>query len=187
MRLFYQKGYTPTTIREISQESRLTPGAIYNHFRSKDDILYSIIRWSHDELDRDVDEALDLCPTAPTERLRAAVRAFVFRHTRFPEAARVTNREYGALASARRLEIVERRRQIRSLFQRLITDAMNLDGPEPRGDGGRDVTDQITAMAVINMMIMVAEWYREGGALNAEAVAEHHADLVVRLVMNRVA
>jgi len=182
MHLFYEKGFHETSVRDIAHACGLTPGALYNHFRSKDDILYSIMRWSHDELDRDLAEALDASESTPSARLRAAVRAFVLRHTKYREAARVANREYAALTQDRREEIIIRRRRIRTLFQRLIGDVTGATRTRTAPDGLIGMSeDEITAMAVINLMIMVAEWYREGGSLSSEAVADHHATLVLRL------
>lgn len=41
-RLFIEKGYDRTSLQEIIQETGLSKGAIYHHFASKEDILYSV-------------------------------------------------------------------------------------------------------------------------------------------------
>ena len=41
-RLFIEKGYDRTSLQEIIQETSLSKGAIYHHFASKEDILYSV-------------------------------------------------------------------------------------------------------------------------------------------------
>lgn len=41
--LFKQKGFNSTSILEIAEASGLTKGSIYNHFKSKDDILKKVI------------------------------------------------------------------------------------------------------------------------------------------------
>lgn len=41
-RLFLEKGYEQTTIQDIINELGMSKGAIYHHFKSKDDILYAI-------------------------------------------------------------------------------------------------------------------------------------------------
>ncbi len=48
-RLFAQRGFSSTGMRAIAKAARVSIGAIYHHFRSKEDILERIIR---DELDR---------------------------------------------------------------------------------------------------------------------------------------
>ncbi len=42
-RLFIERGYDKTTIQNIIDELRLSKGAIYHHFKSKDEILDAII------------------------------------------------------------------------------------------------------------------------------------------------
>lgn len=44
MRLFLEKGYHGTSIDEITQAAELTKGALYWHFRSKDDLLKRILQ-----------------------------------------------------------------------------------------------------------------------------------------------
>ena len=43
LRLFAQKGYEATSIFDIAQELQITKGAIYKHFKNKQDILDAII------------------------------------------------------------------------------------------------------------------------------------------------
>ncbi len=41
--LFHRKGYRETTTEEIARRARLTKGALYHHFRNKEDVLYELI------------------------------------------------------------------------------------------------------------------------------------------------
>ena len=41
-RLFIEKGYDRASLQEIIQETGLSKGAIYHHFASKEEILYSV-------------------------------------------------------------------------------------------------------------------------------------------------
>jgi len=43
-RLFFKKGYHPTTIREIAQASGMSMGQLYHYISSKDDVLYLVHR-----------------------------------------------------------------------------------------------------------------------------------------------
>lgn len=42
-RLFVRKGYRGTTTEEIARAARLTKGALYYHFKSKEDILFALV------------------------------------------------------------------------------------------------------------------------------------------------
>ncbi len=41
--LFYKNGYRETTTEAIARRARLTKGAIYYHFKNKEDLLYELI------------------------------------------------------------------------------------------------------------------------------------------------
>lgn len=46
-RLFIEKGYNATSLRDISHLAGVTVGAVYNHFTTKEDIWVSVIREKH--------------------------------------------------------------------------------------------------------------------------------------------
>ena len=45
--LFYRKGYVRTGVDEIAAEARVTKRTLYNHFRSKDDLLGAALAFHH--------------------------------------------------------------------------------------------------------------------------------------------
>lgn len=50
--LFYQKGYGKTSLNDISNSLKMTKGAIYWHFKNKEDLFYSLIEWIWQEVER---------------------------------------------------------------------------------------------------------------------------------------
>ena len=68
--LFVQKGYHGTSVATIAHATGLTAGALYRHFKSKEDLLRALIRkFEVDYLDRLV-EALDAQREDSLETLR---------------------------------------------------------------------------------------------------------------------
>ena len=45
-----RKGYRGTTTAEIAQEAGLTKGALYHHFRAKEEILFELVQHKHQQL-----------------------------------------------------------------------------------------------------------------------------------------
>ena len=45
-----RKGYRGTTTAEIAQEAGLTKGALYHHFRAKEEILFELVQFKHRQL-----------------------------------------------------------------------------------------------------------------------------------------
>ena len=50
--LFCEKGYSKTTLNDISNSLNLSKGAIYWHFKNKEELFYSLIEWFVSEMER---------------------------------------------------------------------------------------------------------------------------------------
>lgn len=78
-RLFVQKGYHGTSVATIAHATGLTAGALYRHFKSKEDLLLALIRkFDVDYLDR-LAEELD----AKRDDSLGALRRFLLFAVRF--------------------------------------------------------------------------------------------------------
>lgn len=59
IKLFAQKGFTSTSIQEIANESGMSKGAFYLHFKSKDALMLAILNYYFDTLQQHVSEIND--------------------------------------------------------------------------------------------------------------------------------
>src|SRR5579875_510849 len=76
VRCFAANGYHATTTRDISTGAGLSPAAMYVHFRSKEQVLYEIIRTGHERALAEIsDPSLDDSATA-AEALRLLVARY---------------------------------------------------------------------------------------------------------------
>ena len=62
-RLFSKKGYRGTTTEEIARAAGLTKGALYHHFKSKEDLLFELVNTHMNEYRGQVLERLGDSPT----------------------------------------------------------------------------------------------------------------------------
>lgn len=108
--LFYRQGAIATSVRQITEACGLTPGALYNHFESKDELLYAVVRDIHLRLEGALTAAVAAVAGDPVAELSAIVRVYVARHSDHRETARVANREFPLLTGARYDEVVAIRR-----------------------------------------------------------------------------
>src|SRR3954466_12613839 len=109
--LFNDRGYTGTTVRELAEACDLTAGAIYNHYASKEALLFAIVDRVHDEADAILSETLRTARRAPAAQLEALAAAFTAFHIARPRETRVANRDYIYLPGGERDSIVRRRRR----------------------------------------------------------------------------
>ncbi|GHE75630.1 TetR family transcriptional regulator [Amycolatopsis deserti] len=177
-RLFYNKGFHATSVRDITEACGLTPGALYNHFGSKEELLYSIIMDGHAALDRLLDAVRTDAP-AP-ERLHGLIEAFVLHHTRYRKEA-VVGDEWRALGEEHRDEVRRLRLGIRARVQDVIRDGAATGAFElpkvPNGDPVR-----MAATAALDMSFRVAGWFSPDGPVSDTAFASFYADLVLRSI-----
>jgi AcrR family transcriptional regulator len=92
--LFNEFGYTGTSVRQIADASDLTPGAIYNHYASKEALLFAIVDRVHDEADAVLSDTLRAGDGDPVSQLEALAAAFTAFHIARPSETRVANRDY---------------------------------------------------------------------------------------------
>ncbi len=74
--LFADKGYFRTTMADISKTAEFALGTIYQFFKNKEDVYFSILSEKSDELIARLDRA-DLQSLSPEDALERAVRIFL--------------------------------------------------------------------------------------------------------------
>ena len=56
--LFFARGAANTSVRDLTKACGLSPGALYNHFPSKDELLFTIVRHGHERMRRRIAASL---------------------------------------------------------------------------------------------------------------------------------
>lgn len=178
--LFNERGYTGTTVRELADACGLTPGAIYNHYASKEALLFAIVDRVHDDADAVLSATLRGSGDDPAAQLEALAAAFTAFHIARPRETRVANRDYIYLPAGERESIVRRRRRVRALFADVLREGERR-GAFSFGELGSDDAVQAASMAILNMVVLVGEWFGPGGARSAEDTAALHGRLALRI------
>jgi AcrR family transcriptional regulator len=178
---FAERGYPVVTVRDIMKACGLTQGALYNHFKSKDELLHDIIASTQAELERVCQQAVAGAGSDPRAKLTAFVRAYVVRHCRLRVEALVANREISWLDSDRVRDIRRSRRAIRDIVVGILAEGLEagLFDP-PQVDGRRDL--KALAMALLDQWTNVSMWYGPGGRLGEEQMGRLYADMALRAV-----
>ena len=178
--LFNDRGYTGTTVRELAEAAGLTPGAIYNHYASKDALLFAIVDRVHDLADATLSQTLRGAGSDPPAQLEALAAAFTAFHIARPRETRVANRDYIYLPAAQRDSVVRRRRRVRALFADVLREGER-GGDFSFGELGSEDAIQAASMAILNMVVLVAEWFDPAGPRSAHDTAALHGRLALRI------
>jgi AcrR family transcriptional regulator len=83
-KVFFQKGFLGSTMRDIALEAALSPGLIYHYYEGKDALYGVICEEGFHALLSSLHKA-EMSPGNPMERLTAVARAYVGFYEEYPE------------------------------------------------------------------------------------------------------
>jgi AcrR family transcriptional regulator len=174
VRLFAQKGFEATGIRDIADQAGVKTSALYHYMDSKEDLLVDIMDSILAKLITAAEESI-VGAISSAEVLVALVRAHVGLHAYERLSALVGDGELRALSDEKRSHVVK----FRDEYEELWTHALNEGVKE-----GIFVIDnvKITRLALLEMCNGVARWYSETGTLAVGDVADSFAELALSLV-----
>jgi AcrR family transcriptional regulator len=178
LKCFYRYGYAGTSVRQIASEADVTVAALYHHFTSKQEILYTIMSAAMESALDAVQKAHTKAGSDPADRLVSLVDAMVRYHTRFQAEAFVGNSELRSLEKQNRASVVALRDEFEGLFDSCIRDGIT--------QGVFEVEEEmLSARAIIAMCIAVSTWYSRGGGLSPTEISSLYSDYALNLVRYR--
>jgi len=178
--LFYAQGVQGTTVRQITAACGLTAGALYNHFTSKDHLLYVVIRDIHLAVDSEMASTVASAGPGPAVQLAATVRLLVAHTAGYKRRSRVANREFTLLTGPRRQEV----RAIRRRMRDRLTGILMAGAEQGTFDlaGGNDRAAATLASATIsNMCVHISEWTLEHYPLGTPDLQDRYAAMALRI------
>jgi AcrR family transcriptional regulator len=95
--LFAERGYHAVSVRDIAGSLGLQPMALYTHAKSKQDLLFEIVKIGFETHRAILGVALLEAGTDPVEQIRGLCAAHVRAHLTYAALSRVTTRETGQL------------------------------------------------------------------------------------------
>lgn len=75
LKLFVHEGVDAATTREIAEKAGVSEGALYRHYKGKDELALSLFMETHNRLGQMMQEALS-GPGSLEDKIRAAVKAY---------------------------------------------------------------------------------------------------------------
>ncbi|MBB2892469.1 TetR/AcrR family transcriptional regulator [Flexivirga oryzae] len=178
---FARNGFHGTSTRMIASLAGISPGAVYVHHQSKEELLFQLSLEGHQEaLDVVVAAAAAATPEqAPGDRLAVVMADFAAWHARRHTIARVVQYELAALTAEHHAVIAKVRRRTRDVVRGIVDDGIRT------GEFEVDKPDLAT-VALLSLGIDVARWYRPG-AWTPEEIGRYYADLALHVVRHRPA
>jgi AcrR family transcriptional regulator len=169
--LFFRKGYFATSISEIAKGSGIQKASIYYHYKSKEELLFSILKATMDDLTHDLKENLSGIEDIEY-RLRAAVHGHVRFHLERQKENFIANSELRGLTPDHYRVIVEKRDEYEEIFQGLIRQGK-------QQSVFADVDVKILSYAILTLCTAGASWFNPGGRLTVDEIADIYENFIV--------
>jgi AcrR family transcriptional regulator len=172
-RLFAERGFRNTTVRDIADAAGILSGSLYHHFDSKESIVHELLDTFQRQLFDRYDEivASDL---SPRQKLEAVVRASFDAIDRNHSEVAIFQNDAAYLAGFERFGyLLERNSRFRTLWTGLLREAVDA------GELRQDLDVELVYRFLRDTVWVAVTWYRPGGALSADEVADQYLSILL--------
>jgi AcrR family transcriptional regulator len=164
LRLFAERGFDGTSVQEIVAAARVTKGALYHYFDSKDDLLYEI---HHSLIGRqlaDLDRVL-AAARPPREAVREIIAGLIHSTAEHIDEAKVFAREMHRLDQEHMHAVRAARRRYHVRFRELVEQA------QKDGLFATDASADTVTVVALGMVNQLPHWYRPDGPKGPDELA----------------
>ena len=158
-RMFADKGYHGTSMRDLGKELGLLGSSLYSHIDSKEDLLVEVVDEGARLFLDSAHQAMALDGTAG-ERLRALIAGHVDVVLDHQDVVRTYLNEARMLEEEHRSRVVASRDAYEMMFRSVIGEGVN------SGEFRADVDPKIAAIFILSILNALERWYRPDGDLD---------------------
>lgn len=177
-KIFAEKGFENTSMKDISDACGVSKSLLYHHFGSKDNFYSMIASSSSQQLSAYIESRMPQDGTAAEK-----VRAFMLAMAMFFEEHRwawivASSGFWNDPDPERRKARVQRRRALEQRLRQLIEEGMR------SGEFG-EVDPAMAGRLILSSINWLQRWYQPGGAQDAAGIVQRYCDMILLGVVAR--
>ena len=172
LRLFKEKGYHATSMRDIANAVGINKGSLYGYIRAKEDLLIPVFERAMGVLLEEIEEITADASLSPTERLKRAIHAHVTAVADNLDVLTVYLSEWRQLATESLATNRRQRERYAALFHNILCDGVASGEFRPMDTG-------IVMLGMIGMCNYLFRWYRPEGRLSPDQIADELIDMLM--------
>lgn len=174
LRLFAQKGFQATSIRDLALETGLNSATLYYYMGTKEDLLIQIMS---DAIELLLNAAKNIVGEVEEieEQLASLVYLHVWVHATHPLSTRIAHNEIRSLDGEMRSNILKLRDQYEAIWRGVVKRG-NLSGKFKLED------PKLATIAIMEMCSSIQHWYRTDGEHSLTDICCMHIDWVLIMV-----
>ncbi len=169
--IILQKGYDATSVADIARALHITKAGLYHYIHGKTQLLFDIMQYGLDELEREVSTPAKAITDAE-ERLRFMIDMHARIVTRGHGAVTILVDETRALTPSQNRAVTKRKRAYLDLLRATLR--------ELKSEGKlRDVDITVAAFGILGTINWLSRWYQPEGALDEKQIAAEIVDIAL--------
>ena len=172
IKLFSSSGYHGTSVGDIAKAAKITKGAFYHHFQTKEELLI-LIHQQYTDYQIDAVRAVIANNESPEQQLRELIRCIVEAVRRYRPNVRIFFQERRYLTRKYLAQADEQRDVLEDAFQTVIENGI------ASGDFRQDLDARVVCLGIIGMCAWTYQWFSDKGRLSADEVADNFAVLLL--------
>jgi AcrR family transcriptional regulator len=167
--LFHERGFENGTMRDIAKMLAFTQAALYYHFKSKDEIFFSILDRFTDMVLKIIKSELDI-PGDPVAVLRSTIRRHVIISRDYSKEVKLLTEDRKLLSEEYAHQVRRKERKIFDLYRRHFErlHAANLLPP---------ISPTTMTFALLAAANSVHRWYNRNGEMSIDDIAAQLGEL----------
>lgn len=163
-RLFREKGYERTTVRDLAAAVGIQSGSLFHHFRTKEEILKAVMVETIRLNTALMQAAMDAADT-PRAKLRALIRAELESiNGQTGEAMAVLVFEWRSLSTEAQAEVLE----LRDIYETLWLDVLET----VKKEGSLAADPFVVRRMLTGALSWTVTWYRPGGEMSLDGLTD---------------
>jgi AcrR family transcriptional regulator len=175
--VFLELGYDATSMNVLAERADVTKMGLYYHFESKQDILFSIMSYAMDVLERE-SQAASKAARSSEERLEKLVYALANLTTEQEDGAftiLVIDETNGLEGEERKIITARKRAYVETI--RAALEALAKEGKL------RELDTTVAAFTVVGMVLWLSKWYEKDGRVSPANVARQVTQMALAAVL----
>lgn len=163
--LFYKHGYTAASTRVLVKSAKMTSSAIYNHFKNKDEILFTIIQRTADRVIFSLQQIIEEYPD-PEKCLEQMITSMMMslKDKEMRKEIAILNDELYQLPKELREKCYQRHREIFEIYRNVIHKIQKKKSPN-------QINDTVATFATLGATLWINNWYKDGGTFSLDEIA----------------
>lgn len=174
-KLFAQKGYHATSMREVGKAVGMTQSSLYNYFKSKEEILFRLMNTAMDEA---LNTLLPICNSnlPPQEKLNRVLEFYARYYAGDQDSLTLLVNEMSSLSKRHHQILLKKQRRYVMLIRSILEELSRAGQMKP-------IHPSVATFTFFGMVHYTIKWYSKDGPVPPEELAHIFVEIFTKGIL----